>query len=667
MITLTPEQELAASLHDGSRCIVATAGSGKTTTLAVRISRLLASGVADRDVLATTFTEASAQEIKDRIDKFSKRKTAVRSGTIHSFCLELIRANFKLLGYSSAPTVINEFKVKRRVDCFFVEHFGNAQADTAFKNEDFPALVADYFITKLGGVENDRSDALVNKKINPVLTLAIHAFVQSQRDEAEIDFETILAAGLELLTSDPDSCTVPKHIFIDEAQDLSAIQWLLIKKLQSLSKSIDVIGDDDQSIYAWRGAKPAHFISFMNDADQVYKLTNNRRCAVSITQLASQILSSIPANARIAKEITSARTEAGTVRSSVLPSVSQVSPAGVTSEIESIHAFSIIKKAIIQRIAGGEKASEIAIIVRTKRHIDVMESSLLASNIKVKVRGGKSVTTKAEMHFLKNVCDLKSAKVKHPLVEASGALGVSLAAAVKIVGNAPSISSFVVSLQAARINVASKARLEQLIKMTRDATIGRDLFDSTVFKDLATYVISSDLAEMARALGKRGREIAPDDLANMASRQLGTLYSFLNDVKWLRLDAVAARLTATDEEDELQDAVTITTSHSAKGLEWNTVFVMDVANEEWPLKRSLKGKRAAVLDAAMHEEARLLYVAVTRAKNELFLVSLAKRGPGLQRSVSCQFLSESDRAIIDAQIEAAINSQKATGITLQNC
>lgn len=680
-IRLTPEQEAAASYGVGSRAVVATAGSGKTTTMSARIARLMLDfGVADSDILATTFTRAAASDLKTRIDLMTGRETGVVTGTIHSFCMFLLQSHFRILGYQRMPTIIDESDVNGLIDQIILQVTGVSDKKqlTAFSTSDVKKWIAEMDVREFSKDERDFDPYFLANPPKGAVTMIGENFKAKLRKYGYLDFDSILVEALRLLRTGGDAVApfLPRHVFIDEAQDLSAIQWFLVEELGKRAVSIDVIGDDDQSIYMWRRALPWRFRDFAERAGSKLFLSANRRCAADIVSLAAEIISGVPPERRITKDLTAARFETpGMVRFSVLKS------------LESFHLIANKIKAEVEEGQGGGKPrsyADYALIVRsTTFTFPRAEGALAAAEIPYKILGGKSSFDRPESKFLRSVGALVVSAwdgggdsggagggggsgggesafggqgegsgggggvLREPYLHWNSVLsevGVSGGAAEAVITRAESMGGDAEAIRdavaASRLGDdrkrATLAVISAVRRLRADAggmTFGDFLFDP-VISGTAMEIMRRDVGKSIAARRKKEGGLTQEMVDSLIESGVSERANSFNQLLAPYADHSVHRALASIElnRDLSKDdgtgepMVTLTTAHSSKGLEWRTVYVLEVNAAAWPSPmagRGMSGVPAKVMAEIMDEERRLLYVSVTRAKDELFLVTAA--------------------------------------------
>ena len=677
-IKLTDDQAKAASFGLGTRAVVATAGSGKTTTMSYRISSLMdEQNVPDYEILATTFTNAGANDLKERIDSMAGRVTGIQTGTLHSFCVKLVFIHAAELGYTGQPTILDERQRSSQIEGLMLQVTGKTSKSdiTTFSTDDVYKWLGELEVREFSSDPRDQSPWTVGKKTPGAVAEICRLYKERSRQYGYMDFDSILSEALRLLRKAPPAvvAALPKYVFIDEAQDLSAIQWFIIEELARHAKSLDIIGDDDQSIYGWRAALPWRFRNFVEKADQRFFLSANRRCAASIVRLASQIIGVIPSTRRIVKDLSAVREVEGSVRFSILTSMD---------------AVSLIAKKIKGEVEEKKKSyADFALIVRsTTRVFDAVEGAFKRLGIPYKILGGKSTFDKPEARLIRALGNLVVKKDgAEPLAHWTTLLseiGVSGESTDKVLKEAlstgGSFDSIYWAVKRSRISERNKKNTESLIegvaalRMLDRPTLA-DLFGNKVIE--ATILDVIHRRSKAEVEAKRKREGGMTDkqveeliekyCQDRASSLFSAMSSLMNDplqVAMISLDM------SSKEEDDGQPKVTLSTAHSSKGLEWDTVFVMEANKSSWPSAmagRGLGNVPQSVHEDVNDEERRLLYVAVTRAKNDLYLVSTSVHPMSHDSQSPSEFLPKWLQSAVGPAFDEVRQSQQTKGVTLQ--
>ena len=650
-IKLSDEQAAAATHGDGTRVIVATAGSGKTTTISAAIAMLILDhGVRESDILATSFTKASAEDLRSRIQAMAGRETGIITGTLHSYCFSLILNHYKLLGYSTMPTVIDESDVGRLLDQVILKVTGiEDKRNLPFSVSEVRRWISEMAVREYSSEARDRDHYFATKPPRPAVVTIGQEFTERLRKYGCVDFDTILVEALRLLRSHGEALApaLPKHVFIDEAQDLSAIQWLIIHELARHARSLTALGDDDQSLYSWRGALPWRFRDFADRAMRKFFLSSNRRCARNIVRLAAEVISEIPKERRIEKNLSATRSDTpGKVRYSIFPTPS----------------LRLVANKIKEEVGRGERGKpsydDYAIIVRSTTHtFAAAESALNALGIPYRILGGKSAFDQPEAKLLRSTAALVVGAMsdgdnvpadyrEQPVHWAAvfSAFGIGPATSDGILERSSKMGGTIETLRTAvatsRIKDSNKVSIFGLIStITRlrqggGKVLFGDLSSDRVLSGAVEDVIAREVRQRVEALRKKDGGIDAARVETMVSdgvrersEAFAEAISAFAGIPLVKAIQVI-ELTQSKNKDEKDGGakVTLSTAHSSKGLEWRTVFVLEVNCDNWPAAMATRGLNKmppAARQDILDEERRLLYVAITRAKDEVYLLTPA--------------------------------------------
>lgn len=646
---LTAEQAAAARPHVGTKATVATAGAGKTTKMAKSIVMKLygdegADVERDEDILATTFTTASARDLRKKIDSMAGRKTRVRVGTLHAFCFDLLKKHHAIIDFPKGVQNIKESEKRSRLQgILFALCATSGLNPSRFSVADL-ILAGNVYDVK--SVSSDEADLgrLAGWRCPKILLDAYASYRNYQKIGGFVDYDTMLVYTHDILArikSRDDASSrgvfLPRHVYVDEAQDLSAVQWAIVSQLARLSISITVIGDDDQAIYGWRGATVHRFKAFYDQALIRCMLTSNRRCPPGIVSIGEGIVAGITPERRIIKELRSGK-----------PS-NECHVYGIMSHDRSAvvtRAVDFIKQSILD---GRLRPRDVAIIYRNTTHIvDEYAQALTRAELPYKTLGGKDPLDSDDMRLFRYTLAVGSGGPWGEVEESRGhwlglieSVGVTPDAAEKIVGQAVALGGrgdhYARSIEASRIGGGSRNSLLALVDAMRSTRTGQrkvlvgDLARLEVVRDSIKGTIERMAENYGRQLAKGGR-MTPSDVAE--SRRQFTeskthwTFKFIDDARFLTTDDLERKMSGFQDDTEPgdqqdDDTVTLATAHSCKGLEWPMVFIIDPMADAWPSKsafKNLKSKHNNIRQDILDEERRLLYVAVTRSKKAVFFV-----------------------------------------------
>jgi DNA helicase-2/ATP-dependent DNA helicase PcrA len=701
MIKLSPEQAAAAENKKGLTTIVATAGAGKTTTIALRIANLLRDlGIEkESEVLATTFTRAAAGELQERIDRNLGKKGKNQRGTLHSFAHSVLFRMLPATDFKRTPVIMSDGEVEqelKKVACaeLGAKNFTEVSTGRGLSYEKILEWKNEYDVRRFSSDERD-FNPLLRSGSNSIAQRIYNQYQSRLYSEGLIDFDAILTEFLLLLIrlrkgeiqtelSSRLKSYLPKYLFVDEAQDLSAIQWEIVNELSAYAEMVVVIGDDDQSIYAWRGARPWRFRSFADKSAHVFRLTENRRCAKDIVDLSASIVETISKDKRIEKSLAAQREDIGNVRLFI--------GANYENLIENIIARSILPAVR----SGSQRWKDFAFIYRSKTHSkELIEGLLTKYAVPYSVVGDSDSQDFPEFKFLKYF----GAALIPPLADnlktrdesTSGQrenrvhwenlllqLGVPADTSVRIMENAAkmdlSIRSIANAIRETRLSPEKKTMLVEGFISDFSAMRRKISSRSLPFREFYEHPFIQNHLNKIREqrtlaiLNKKfpGSTLSSKDGLEILERRKNKLNLFLSaflDESFI--DGISKMSLEPPKEDDggELDTIQVTSAHSSKGLEWDTVYILHFNNNNWPsrmrskaVKKELGEKELRAYYDGIEEEKRLLYVAMTRAKQNLILTSSLYESPSPFPSDEKEEFLQNAPSLLPAQLERSVSN-----------
>ena len=612
------EQQLAAvTAAPGPALVIAGAGSGKTRTLTYRVAYLLEQGIPADRILLLTFTNKAAGEMMHRVsDLLGHELRSLWGGTFHSIGARVLRLHADVLGYQKDFTILDRDDAKDLIKACLLD----AKIDTKDKHFPKPDVLNEIF--SLAANTHQSIAELVEGKFSHFEKLANEIADQHQRYLARkratngMDFDDLLALWLKLLQ---DHADVREHyqrrfqfILVDEYQDTNKLQGDLIDLLAARHKNVMVVGDDAQSIYAWRGANFANILDFPKryPGAKVFKIETNYRSTPEILNVAN---AAIAANVnQFAKALAPAR------KSGVKPAIVQCQDAGQQA------AF-IAQRALELRDDEGTSLNSICVLYRSHFHALELQLELTRRQIPFSITSGLRFFEQAHIKdataFLKFVANPKDEVSFKRLVQLSPGIGgkgaeklfQSFRARMED-GGLKMETKLAPALQSCTKAVPKKAA----VPWTQFVTTISQLEDESTRRSAAKMLrlvmdagYDDYLKETYDNYARRLEEI--QQLAEFAF-QFGTVEEFLTQLALLT--NVEAEADPADDSEKIK----LSTIHQAKGLEFEVVFIIMLCDGLFPSARSTESNDGE------EEERRLFYVSVTRAKNELYLCYPNVRG-----------------------------------------
>ena len=648
---LSEVQREAVTTFKGPALIIAGAGSGKTRVLTYRIAHLLKQGVAPWSILSLTFTNKAAREMKERIASVVGKKTAQQlwMGTFHSMFMRILRAESQKLGYPSTFTIYDTADTKSLLNSIIKELKLDTQ--TYKVNEVYGRISSakNNLITPQAYANNTQLVSFDRQTRKPEIARIYALYMQRCYKAAAMDFDDLLLNTNVLFRDFPDVLAKYqdkfKYILVDEYQDTNYSQYLIVKRLAQNHQNVCVVGDDAQSIYSFRGAKIENILNFRNDYPnyKLFKLEQNYRSTQTIVNAANSVIAK---NKRQIQKVS-------------------FSAKGIGEKIKVIKAYTdqeegFMVASAISDIIHREHAhhKDFAILYRTNAQSRIFEEALRKRNIPYRVYGSLSFYQRKE--------------IKDTLAYFRLTVNPSDDEALKRIINFPTRGIGNTTLQRLEATANQKEQsiwvtIEQLgtdNSELKPAAINKVIQFYNLVKQFGTIAYTADAYEAAAAIiSNTGllKEFKADGSVEGITR-LQNIEELLNSIKEFSdarkeegeielvtladyLENVSLLTDADNDKPEDRDKVSIMTIHSAKGLEFDYVFLAGIEEELFPSRLSTGSPEE------LEEERRLFYVALTRAA-KLATISHAQvryKWGNLTSSIPSRFIAEIDPEWIDNQ------------------
>ncbi len=619
---LNPEQYRAATTTEGPLLILAGAGSGKTRVLVHRIAYLLERKKAvPWQIFAVTFTNKAAGEMKSRLEKLIGTSLAKAwIGTFHSLSARLLRIEGKRLGYTSNFTIYDADDSKRLLRRVLED----MAVDTS-RGISVASVANEIDRAKNKGIGPKQLAEQAVSFETPARKIARAAYPRYQRALTQsnaMDFGDLLLLAVELLAHHPEVrrrySDRFRYVLVDEFQDTNAIQYELLKQLVSEHQNLGVVGDDDQSIYRWRGAEVSNILEFTKQFPQatVVKLEENYRSTANILEAANAVIAK---NAR--RHQKRLRTQAG-------PGEAVGMALFNTGEEEA----RMIAELIRQRIEAGALPEDFAILYRANAQSRLFEESFKRERVPYTLIGGTGFYERMEVKdvlaYLRLTANPASSQdfERAANTPARGIGAKTLEKLRKAAEANEAQGALVLALPTEKLLEVGlgKATIEKLRDLDRLLEDFRELARSARASEVAGVII--DRIGYERHLYDTEPQNADDRLANV-SELVSSIVEFEQratpDEGRTLLEAFLeqAALTSADDRASEEGSVSLLTLHSAKGLEFPIVFMVGMEDQTFPSRKALDSEDRE----AMEEERRLCYVGMTRAMRELHLTAARLR------------------------------------------
>ncbi|HWY50463.1 MAG TPA: UvrD-helicase domain-containing protein [Chthoniobacterales bacterium] len=603
------EQQLAAvTAEPGPQLIIAGAGSGKTRTLTYRVAYLLENGIDPRNVLLLTFTNKAARQMLDRVANLLPiDASGIWGGTFHSVGNRMLRRHGSALGYNSGFTIMDREDQKDLINTV-VASAGIDPKEIRFPKGDVLAEIFSFVVNTETPIEE-----LLAEKFPYFLPLLekitdVHArYEKKKKATNSVDFDDLLEKTLSMLQKHENIASFYRRqfqfILVDEYQDTNKIQADLIDLLALEHRNVMVVGDDAQSIYSWRGANFQNILEFPKrypDA-KIFKIEMNYRSVPEVLDVA---------NAAIAANVEQFKKNLQPTRESAA-----VKPAVVALNDGSEQAQFIAQR-ILELRDEDVDLNEIAVLYRAHYHALELQLELSRRGIPYQITSGirffEQAHIKDVISFIRFVANPRDEVAFKRMAKLLPGIGNRSAENLwnawdKSLNERGEITSWSERLLSMNVSAKSKKPWTQLAHTLDEIAPGGQPNPPS---ETITSVVEAIYDDYAK-VNFTNYELRSEDLNQLAafSQQFKDVDEFLSQLALIsNVDAEASPNQAGEKE-----AVNLSTVHQAKGLEFHTVFVIWLTDGMFPSSRSLDSREA------LEEERRLFYVAITRAKDELYL------------------------------------------------
>ena len=638
---LNPMQKQAVLTTEGPLLLLAGAGSGKTRVLTHRIAYLISKGVRPFNILAITFTNKAAREMKERVSALCEGGKDVWVSTFHSTCVRILRRDIEKLGYTNKFTIFDADDSLRLMKNLYKAHNINDKVypikyvlGEISKQKDALVSPKDYMI------QNEKDFRM--KKVAELYEM----YQNHLKDNNALDFDDLIFKTVILFQSFPEVLEKYqdrfRYIMVDEYQDTNASQYQLIKLLAAKYRNLCAVGDDDQSIYGWRGADIRNILNFEDDFPntQVIKLEQNYRSSQNILNSANAVIKNNAA--RKAKSLWTEQDGGEKITLYRAPD----------DKTEALYTAKQIKDAH----EDGKSYGDFAILYRNNAISRVFEEAFVKAAIPYRLLGGTRFYDRKEIRDI--LAYLKFISNPNDTISFSRIInvpkrGIGDATVEKVLNyceesGQPLLS--VLSMPEMIPDIKTKAKpvylfyefINKFIQNAPDMQVGeliKGILEESGYRD---ELLGENTEESLGRLDNLEELVSKAaEFVESPSGQTG-LEGFLEDV---------ALVADVDGLEENEDAVVLMTLHSSKGLEFDTVFMAACENGIFPGFRAMQSETLS----AMEEERRLCYVGITRAKRKLYITCSKSRMTygETQYNAPSDFLKELPKPLIEVQDSAA--------------
>ncbi|NFF82570.1 DNA helicase PcrA [Clostridium botulinum] len=609
---LNKEQYEGAITIDGQLLILAGAGSGKTRVLTYRMAHMIENiGIAPYNILAITFTNKAAKEMKDRvISLIGSKAENMWISTFHSTCVRILRREIDKIGYTSNFTIYDTSDQKVLIkECMKLLNIN----DKDISDQEILSKIGkakDTMQTAQSFMRQNESNFREKK-----IAEAYEMYQRRLKENNALDFDDLIFKAVELFKSNPEVLDFYqnkfKYIMVDEYQDTNGAQYELIKLLASKYKNICVVGDDDQCIYQWRGADIQNILDFEKDYPnaKVIKLEQNYRSKSNILNAANVVIVN---NANRKSKVLRTEQEAG-------------------DKIKIYRAFSdsdegdFVSKQIAEiKSKENKEYKDFAILYRTNAQSRIFEESLRRRGIPYKIVGGTRFYDRKEIKdilaYLKAIVNPRDdVSLKRIINVPKRSIGDATVSKIQEFANSFELDMWDALMEVRTIPTLTPRNannievftnlMEEFMSLSESAPIS--VLIESILKDtgyLKQLEASKEIEDKSRI--ENLKELVSDAVDFEKNNEDKSLAAYLEKVSLVQ---------DTDKIEEQEDTIVLMTVHSAKGLEFPVVFMVGMENGIFP------GNMSFEKESEMEESRRLCYVGITRAKETLFMTSAEVR------------------------------------------
>ncbi|SMC59058.1 ATP-dependent helicase [Pedobacter nyackensis] len=614
---LNPQQRAAVENTQGPAMIVAGAGSGKTRVITYRVAHLIEKGVDPFNILVLTFTNKASKDMRERIMKvIGAEAKNIWMGTFHSVFSKILRVEAEKIGYPSNFTIYDTDDSKSLIRTILRE----MQLDDKLYNANFVynriSSAKNNLVSHTEYMENSEIQAEDVSNKRPLIGVIYETYTKRCFKAGAMDFDDLLFKTNVLLKTHPDVLNKYqqkfKYLMVDEYQDTNFSQYTIVKKLAAAYQNICVVGDDAQSIYAFRGANIQNILNFERDYPElkVYKLEQNYRSTQNIVEVANSIIANN--KNQLEKNVFSDNESGDRIK---------VQRAFTDNEEGKIVADAIVQ----ERSTKGYNYNDFAILYRTNAQSRAMEEALRKLNVPYKIYGGLSFYQRKEIkdliaYFRLTFNPADEEAIKRVINYPKRGLGDTTVEKISVAADqhnitmwqvicnpqqyipgriANQLNDFAVMIQSFSAEAKKLDAYETALYIAQHSGILKELHADQSEEGRGRHENIQELLNGIKEFGER------EDIEDRS------LAVFMQDI---------ALLTNDDKKDDKEkDTVSLMTIHSSKGLEFKNVFVVGLEENLFPSQMSLNSR------TDLEEERRLFYVAVTRAEKKLTLTYATSR------------------------------------------
>lgn len=634
-MTLNDKQLEAVNHTEGPCLVLAGAGSGKTRVLTERIIKLIDDGVSPYNILAITFTNKAAKEMRVRVqNKIGDVADSIFIGTFHSFGLRILRENYDAIGYSSNITILDTDDTKSLIKRILKEN--------SFDPADYDIK---HIISRISSAKNDGISPLEFSKLflnehDKVISLVYEKYLKLLKENNSVDFDDLLLKPVEIFKKRKDILEKYqerfRYILVDEYQDTNSIQYELCKMLAKKYNNIFVVGDANQSIYSWRNADYRNILNFEKDYKNahVVLLEENYRSTNTILKAANSVIKNNNEGTKL----------------NLWTSIGDGEKIEYIRVEDEIKESSFVINKIKELVSEGYNYSDFAVLYRTNAQSRTVEEAFVRNNIPYNIIGSYYFYNRKEIKDLIAYLNLiyntnDSVSLERVINTPKRGIGTKTIDNIRDKANMNDISLFDAIDSGKELEF--KKLILELIEDSKTMNLS-DLIEDVLVKTGLRREYELDKSIESDTKVENLNEFK--SLAvNFEDNGIYDLSTFLENI-----------MLVSDKGQYAEDDnnVNIMTLHSAKGLEFNIVFILGMEEGIFPHSRSFESAKE------LEEERRLCYVGITRAKKKLYLLSARTRTLYGRTSgtIESRFIKEIDSSLMNIKNESVKkNENKKVG------
>ena len=634
-MTLNDKQLEAVNHTEGPCLVLAGAGSGKTRVLTERIIKLIDDGVSPYNILAITFTNKAAKEMRVRVqNKIGDVADSIFIGTFHSFGLRILRENYDAIGYSSNITILDTDDTKSLIKRILKEN--------SFDPADYDIK---HIISRISNAKNDGISPLEFSKLflnehDKVIGLVYEKYLKLLKENNSVDFDDLLLKPVEIFKKRKDILEKYqerfRYILVDEYQDTNSIQYELCKMLAKKYNNIFVVGDANQSIYSWRNADYRNILNFEKDYKNahVVLLEENYRSTNTILKAANSVIKNNNEGTKL----------------NLWTSIGDGEKIEYIRVEDEIKESSFVINKIKELVSEGYNYSDFAVLYRTNAQSRTVEEAFVRNNIPYNIIGSYYFYNRKEIKDLIAYLNLiyntnDSVSLERIINTPKRGIGTKTIDNIREKANMNDISLFDAIDSGKELEF--KKLILELIEDSKTMNLS-DLIEDVLVKTGLRREYELDKSIESDTKVENLNEFK--SLAvNFEDNGIYDLSTFLENI-----------MLVSDKGQYAEDDnnVNIMTLHSAKGLEFNIVFILGMEEGIFPHSRSFESAKE------LEEERRLCYVGITRAKKKLYLLSARTRTlyGRTSATIESRFIKEIDSSLMNIKNESVKkNENKKVG------